>query len=230
MKMLILSYYMSKNCMLFCLLVILFGLISTYIIIQWFQSSREGFESKRNIVLMGDSVLNNSNYVPADKSVFAILKSKTNNVTNFATDGAVINTCLTQLEQIPTSFNNDSTYLFISAGGNDILNSPIQLDQAEIAKLFDKYIDCIKAIKHKLPSANLNILNLYLPANPKYKSYKTVVDMWNQLILSNATTIGLSYNVIDTNKLLVGPKYFVYGIEPSASASKTLAEVIYNNS
>ena len=40
---------------------------------------------------MGDSVLNNSNYVPEGKSVYDNLKTKLNNVLNVAKDGATIN-------------------------------------------------------------------------------------------------------------------------------------------
>ena len=45
---------------------------------------KEGLENVKNsIVLIGDSVLNNSAYVPAGKSVVEFLKQKTNNVFNF---------------------------------------------------------------------------------------------------------------------------------------------------
>jgi hypothetical protein len=58
-------------------------------------------------------------------------------------------------------------------------------------------------------------MNLYLPANPRYQSYKTSVEKWNQLIQENSNKIGEMYNVIDLNKILISPADFVYDIEPS---------------
>ena len=55
-------------------------IITSIIIIvscAYFKSFKEGLTNSNNIILIGDSILNNSNYVPSGKSVVDILKTKT---------------------------------------------------------------------------------------------------------------------------------------------------------
>ena len=86
----------------------------------YFKSIKEGLTNNNTIILMGDSILNNANYVPEGTSVYAFLKQKVSNVINVAKDGATINDLYTQLDKIPIELNNSQTYIFISAGGNNI--------------------------------------------------------------------------------------------------------------
>jgi hypothetical protein len=204
-------------------------IISVIIIVgcAYFKSFKEGLTNNDKIVLIGDSILNNSNYVPSGKSVVDILKTKTQNVFNFAKDGATISDCYGQLDKIPTELNTTETYVFISAGGNDILNKRGQLTSAEIKKLFNDYMDFLKALRVKLGSAKINILNLYMPANPRYQSYKTSIDQWNQLIKEYSSKIGEMYTVVSLDTLLTSPNDFVYDIEPSETASEKIANVIF---
>jgi hypothetical protein len=204
-------------------------IISIIIIVgcAYFKSFKEGLTNNDTIVLIGDSVLNNSNYVPSGKSVVDVLKSKTQNVFDFAKDGATISDCYGQLDKISTDLNKSETYIFISAGGNDILNKRGQLTSAEIRKLFNDYMDFIKALKVKFTTAKINILNLYIPANPRYQSYKSSIDQWNQLIKEYSSKIGEMYNVINLDTLLTTTGDFVYDIEPSELASQKIANVIY---
>jgi len=176
---------------------------------------------------MGDSVLNNSNYVSSGKSVENMLKTKTSNILNVSKDGATINDLYSQLDKIPIGLDNAETYIFISAGGNDILNKRSSLTSAEITKLFNTYRDFFKAFRTKLGSAKLNIINLYLPANPRYQSYKTQIDFWNELINKYSNGVGEMYNVIDLNSVLKSPNDFVYDIEPSELGSEKIANLIY---
>ena len=82
----------------------------------FYKSLKEGLTNNNNIILMGDSVLNNSNYVPEGKSVYDNLKTKLNNVLNLAKDGATINDLYLQLDKIPIELNSPETFIFISAG------------------------------------------------------------------------------------------------------------------
>lgn len=209
------------------LLIYVGFLILIIVSCAYFKSKREGLTNINNIVLIGDSILNNSNYVNSDKSVFAILKTKTNNVFNFAKDGATINDCYNQLNNIPIELNKPETYIFISAGGNNILKNNIKLDESTIKTLFNDYIDFIKAVRSKFSNAKLNILNLYLPSNPRYQSYKPSIDQWNNLINQYSSKVGEMYNVITLDTLLTNAKDFVYDIEPSITGSQKIANVIY---
>ena len=204
-------------------------IISIIIIIgcAYFKSLKEGLTNINNIILIGDSILNNSNYVPSGKSVVDILKTKTQKVFNFAKDGATISDCYGQLDKISIELNKPETFVFISAGGNDILNKRGQLTSAEVRKIFNDYMDFIKALRVKLSNSKINILNLYMPSNPRYLSYKTSIDLWNQLLKEYSSKIGEMYNVINIDTLLTNPEDFVYDIEPSEIASQKIAEVIY---
>ena len=204
-------------------------IISIIIIVgcAYFKSVKEGLTNNNNIVLIGDSILNNSNYVPSGKSVVDILKTKTQKVFNFAKDGATISDCYGQLDKISIELNKPETFVFISAGGNDILNKRGQLTSAEVRKIFNDYMDFIKALRVKLSNSKINILNLYMPSNPRYLSYKTSIDLWNQLLKEYSSKIGEMYNVVNMDTLLTNPEDFVYDIEPSEIASQKIAEVIY---
>jgi lysophospholipase L1-like esterase len=193
----------------------------------YFKSLKEGLTNNDTVILMGDSVLNNANYVPAGKSVYDSLKSKLSKVINLAKDGATISDLYGQLDKIPVDLNNTNTYIFISAGGNDILNKRTELSSTEIRRLFDSYMEFLKALRTKLGSVKINILNLYLPSNPRYQTYKTSIEQWNQLIQSSSNKVGEMYNVVDLHALLKIPDDFVYDIEPSESASDKIAYLIY---
>jgi lysophospholipase L1-like esterase len=191
------------------------------------KTTREGLTPNNNIILIGDSVLNNSAYVPSGKSVFDNLKEKTSNVFNFAKDGATIQDCYAQLDNISSNFNNTNTYVFISIGGNDILNKRGQLSSEEINSLFQQFLSFIDALNVKLGSVNLNICNLYLPSDPRFQNYKSSIDQWNILIKENSNRIGAMYNILDLYSLLNTPNDFIYSIEPSPDGSVKIANLIY---
>ena len=204
-------------------------LISIIIIIgcALYKSLKEGLTNINNVILLGDSVLNNSNYVPSGKSVSDILNSKLSNVLNLAKDGATINDLYRQLDDIPIELDKAETFVFISAGGNDILNKRMELNPVDIKNLFDSYMNFLRALRVKLVSAKINVLNLYLPANPRYASYKSSITQWNNLINQYSSKIGEMYNVIDIYSLLTTPNDFVYDIEPSETGSEKIAKIIY---
>lgn len=207
---------------------ILIVIISLIIIFScaYFKSLKEGLTNNNNVILMGDSVLNNANYVPAGKSVYDVLKTKLTNVTNVSKDGATISDLYGQLDKVSIDLNKTKTHIFISAGGNDILNKRTELSTNDIIKMFKTYMDFLKALRAKLGSAKINIMNLYLPTNPRYQSYKASVDQWNKLINESSNKIGEMYNVVDLNSLLKTPEDFVYDIEPSEGASEKIANII----
>jgi hypothetical protein len=205
-------------------IIIIFISIVIIFSCAYFKSLKEGLTNNNNIILIGDSVLNNSNYVSEGKSVYDNLKTKLNNVLNVAKDGATINDLYLQLDEIPIELNNTETYIFISAGGNNILNKQTNTD---ITQLFNSYMDFLNALRVKLSNVQINIMNLYLPANPRFQSYKKSIDQWNNLINKNSSNVGKMYNVIDINSLLTTSSDFVYDIEPSETGSEKIANIIY---
>lgn len=193
----------------------------------YFKSLKEGLTNNNTVILMGDSILNNSNYVPSGQSVYDSLKSKLNKVINLAKDGATISDLYKQLDKIPIDLNNTNTYIYISVGGNDILNKRTELNSTEIKRLFDLYMEFLNTLRIKLGSANINLLNLYLPVNPRYQVYKTSIEQWNQLLQAYSNKVGKMYNIVDLYGLLTTPQDFVYDIEPSEYASDKIAYLIY---
>jgi hypothetical protein len=205
-------------------IIIIFISIVIIFSCAYFKSLKEGLTNNNNIILIGDSVLNNSNYVSEGKSVYDNLKTKLNNILNVAKDGAIINDLYLQLDEIPIELNNTDTFIFVSAGGNNILNKHTNTD---ITQLFNNYMDFLNALRVKLSNVQINILNLYLPANPRFQSYKKSIDQWNNLINKNSSKVGNMYNVVDINSLLTTSSDFVYDIEPSESGSEKIANIIY---
>jgi len=207
---------------------VLIIIISLVIIFScaYYKSLKEGLTNNDTVVLMGDSVLNNANYVPDGKSVYDNLNTKFSKIINVAKDGATIRDLYSQLDKIPVNLNNSDTYIFISDGGNDILNTQKELNNKDIIKLFNSYMEFLKILRIKLGNAKLNIMNLYLPTNPRYQSYKSSIDQWNKLINKYSNKIGEMYNVVDIHSLLTNPEDFVYSIEPSESASNKIANLI----
>ena len=186
----------------------------------------------RNIVLIGDSMLNNSVYVLSGQSIPDLISKDLEKTTgkvlyNFAKDGATINDCYLQLDKISTDLNNTNTYIFISVGGNNILNSRVKMVAKVTTNLFNQYIELIKSIKTRVPNAHIFVLNLYYPLNTHYKSYYDTIDQWNKLLEDNTF---LGYRLIQTNKLLVKEDDFTYDIEPSfKGGQKIVREIIDKN-
>ena len=187
-----------------------------------------GTNSKsKNIVLIGDSILNNSAYVSADQSV-PDLVSKTmheNTIYNFAKDGSTINDCYAQLDKISLQLDNSKTSIFLSCGGNNILNSRHKIDDKVISDLFTKYSELISSIKTRVPNASLYVLNLYYPTDGHYSSYRKSIEQWNKLLQNDASSV----KVIDLSSLLVLEEDFVYGIEPSFKGGQKIVEAISNS-
>lgn len=188
--------------------------------------------SGKNILLIGDSMLNNSAYVSGGQSIPDLISKDLETkpgttVYNFAKDGSTINDCYTQLDKISTELNNSSTIIFVSCGGNDILNSR-GATKINVANLFAQYSELIKSIRSRVANARLNVLNLYFPVNTHYTSYYDTITQWNKLIEDNASILG--YKVITTNNLLVAEDDFAYDIEPSYKGGKKIARAILDAS
>jgi hypothetical protein len=213
--------------LLFYLLIGYFSLSLLFIFIfNLTLNLKESMTNNDTIVLIGDSILNNNMYVPIGKSVADNIKLiHGNNVIIGAKDGATIDTCYYQLNNI---INSENYYLFISIGGNDILNNSyekLNIDGSdEFEKIKKKYIDFINFIKKKYSKTKIYLLNLYFPTDEKYDKYKNIIIQWNKMISSIS-----SENVLRLDNLLTSPSDFTHGIEPSAIGSEKIAKLIANS-
>jgi hypothetical protein len=198
---------------------------------ETFTNNNNGQKSQ-TVVLIGDSMLNNSAFVEQDQSVADLLSNQLagkGTVYNFAKDGATIADCYPQLDKISSNFNNSNTTIFVSCGGNNILNSRQSVDTDFINNLFDEYSELLKSINVVASNAKaqIHVLNLYTPTSSNYTSYHSAIKQWNQLLDDNASSLG--YSVIKTSSLLVTDEDFTYGVEPSHKGGQKLVSKLLDS-
>jgi len=177
-------------------------------------------------------MLNNSAFVEQGQSVADLLSNQLAGkatVYNFAKDGSTIADCYAQLDKISSNLNNLNTTIFVSCGGNNILNSRGPADSNYIKNLFEQYSELLKSVKVVASSAkaHIHVLNLYTPTSGHYTSYHSAIDQWNQLLDDNASSLG--YTVIKTSSLLTVDEDFTYGIEPSYKGGQKLVSKLLDS-
>ena len=182
-------------------------------------------EENTTIILIGDSILNNTNYILNEgESVPDLIKAGHSDTYVFAKDEAVISDCNSQIEEIPQDNNTDKTYIFVSAGGNNILNSRNNMSKSIIDSLFQQYSTLIYSLMSKFPNTNIYILSLYYPLDSQFNNLYPFITQWTSMLFEFAETNKLK--VIYTNKLLTEPEDFTNSVEPSEAGGKKIADAI----
>ena len=169
------SYFKKWLIIIIIIIIIILGFKSFPILFESFTNTNvsDNKNQSKNIVLIGDSILNNSVYVFEKQSVpelitIGLIKDNSNRKCfNFAKDGSIISDCYNQLFKLNTGTNSETNIktIFVSVGGNNILNSfqSIHSDSTIfINNLFAEYLKLIDAIKTACPSVDIVALNLYL--------------------------------------------------------------------
>ena len=194
--------------------------------------------SDKNIILLGDSILKNDIYINKqnnEKSIEYFIKERNNKVYNYAVDGANILDVHNQINKIPWDLDNENSYVFLSIGGNDIIDNFVHSNNSYkvLYKLFNKYTYLVDTLKAKMDKSNIILLNIYFPDDEKIKQYNGVIKEWNQLVsnYANKKNSGIYY-LLETNKILNVKNDFTkekdmgYNIEPSSNGGEKLAEEI----
>ncbi len=181
--------------------------------------------NNKQIILLGDSILNNSNYVDTKDTVFSQLQKLFNSTNTNIIIKAEDNAKLVNLDSQYSSlleYNNSDTYIVISIGGNDILGltNKIVTNNSQFSELINEYKEEITLLHNKLPKANILLVSLYYPIDTRFSIYKNFITKWNQ------NMVGLGYQVIHLDTLLVDKSDIVSSIEPSPSGSKKIAQAI----
>jgi len=219
----------------------IFILICFIIAVSYFNTTRnnqnhykEAFNSdKQMFVLLGDSILKNDAYVSDGKSVGELVKERTNGKSLcLAADNSKIVDVYEQVGHISGDLNNNTTTIFLSAGGNDILTHYVdkENDSAEtsiLKTMFASYKKLIENIRSRLPKTNIVLLDIYYPENMKYKQYHSIIKEWNNMLYAYAEKN--NYSVLKVSNILTKSEDFSFGIEPSSIGSKKLVEVILTN-
>lgn len=205
-------------------LILAIGILLVY----YFTTVRKlGFtnsNSNKTIILLGDSILNNSNYVENDETVSALIKktclsdskSDSKSVILKAQDNAKIYDVYSQVDSLIDSYNIETTYVFLSVGGNNMLDSKfVSLDN-----LKEQYIKLVTYIHSKLPKSEIYLLGLYYPFDTRFHRYNSNIESWNNFIKETG------YKNIMLDGLLTNKSDIIFSIEPSATGSKKIANEI----
>ena len=176
------------------------------------KSIRETFSSNNNrtIVLLGDSILKNNSYTSDGKGIDDLLLERNKQTYSYAVDNSNIVDVYNQINEIPIDLNSPSTTIFLSAGGNDILNHYEEID--------------------KMNQCNLVLLDIYYPDNTKYTQYHPIIREWNKLIYDYTDQPSNNINtVLRVSRMLTQNDDFTLSIEPSSSGGLKIANSILNS-
>lgn len=218
----------------FCLLCVyvLFVWVSRYFYRKQVESKMplvESFTEKTSIVLLGDSIVKNDEYVSSGKSVEDILFERTNQVYSFAKNNTTILTVYSQIQRIPKRLNSANTTIFISLGGNDILSHYVDQNQdihshRALSPMFSAYKHAIQRLQQTMPHAQLVLLDIYYPTNMQYKQFHTIIQQWNHMVYQFGAQH--NYQILRISQHLTDPSDFTFNIEPSSSGGEKIAKLI----
>ena len=207
--------------------------VSTFTHYYKYYVLREPFDNNKTdktYILLGDSIIKNNSYVKNGKAIDDILNEKTNGNTHcYAKDDSTIVDVYSQLDSIPSDLNTGSTIIFLSVGGNDILNNYADKevsvkDTTVLDPIFNAYKNLIKSIQTKMNDSKLVLLDIYYPTNIKLAQYKPILEEWNKLIADFASINNLE--VINISNILIESTDFTLNIEPSESGGEKIANNI----
>ncbi len=206
--------------------------IFIFFMAYWNTNNKEGFNNNKIYVLIGDSILKNNAYVADGKNIESLIKERNNITYSFAEDHSTISDIFIQVNQIPIELNNINTYIFISAGGNNILSHYVDnnkdiTDVSILKPMFGSYKQLIKSIQSKLPLAKIILLDIYYPNNLQYKQFHSIIEQWNNMIYNFADNHQNNiYSVIKISNYLTQNEDFSFGIEPSSIGGQKIADLI----
>jgi len=207
-------------------------ILSIFIIGISYKKTIEGFNSDKMYVLMGDSILKNNAYVADGKSVETLIGDRNKQIITLAEDHSKISDMFMQVNKLPIELNNSNTYIFLSAGGNNILAHYVDQNQdatdtSILNPMFSAYKNLIKSIQTRLPNAKIVLLDIYYPDNLQYKQFHSIIKEWNEMLYEFANNKKNNiYKVIRISNYLTKKEDFSFGIEPSSSGGKKIAELI----
>lgn len=204
----------------------LFCILIYYVLSRQHVNFIESFYTSKTIILLGDSILKNNDYVTDEFSVESILRNKAGcQVYCFAKNNETITDVYEQLNNVSIDLNNNSTHIFLSVGGNDILNNYEEYDT-----LFSQYTDLVDSIKSKMNKSNISLVDIYYPTSNKYRSYLHVIEEWNNKLytfVNNNSDANIS--LLRISDSVIEPDDFVYDIEPSKTGGEKIVNAILNN-
>jgi len=190
----------------------------------------EYFENPNyNVFLIGDSILQNKLYATPSIEDYLLEKIDEKNMFFFAEDNTTISQCKSQVNHINESYNNNNSYIFVSIGGNDILNKIVYVDNPGpdiLDNIISDYTDLIQFLLLKMDKMNIILLNIYYPTNSYFHKYYNYINKWNQFIKDFSEKNNCK--LLDLTKFMNNSNDFSFGIEPSATGGKKISNHIIN--
>jgi lysophospholipase L1-like esterase len=188
------------------------------------------------MLLVGDSILDNGPYVGEDSSVLSCVKKRfpDDEVNSIAVDGfTTIDVRKYLRKELPTGYD----YVFLSVGGNDLIeNQEILLVDNPTAKkkqFWAKLLPRHFRIYNMLNDYNglVFVFNIYTPFLDESEfsedyiwAVEASTEKFNRLLRFRYT----DERIMDLHSALSKECDFVNTIEPSATASLKIADLIYN--
>jgi len=203
--------------------------------------------SSPNIFLLGDSVLNNKQYVPNDKSVGAFLKKNYPETKLLAKDDAKIKEVYDQLKDMN---KKDNQFIFLSVGGNDIMKlidrhgAPAKNENImeklrdKVDGIFSEYVKLVDTIQEKIQGAKIGLFNIYYPIDYSFdfntdpKIIENLITYWNDKLSKKFISFNEDKRMLNNplliriDELLTEPGDFIKQIEPSVSGGRKLATLM----
>jgi len=229
-----------KTFFIYVILLIIFIIGMSYYNTYMYSKYNESFESRQNnmnynIILLGDSILKNNSYVQHGKAIDDLLKERNiGEIHSLAINNSLIYDVYSQISSISSELNNNKTYIFLSAGGNDILKNFVENEPAEEKEhilniIFKAYKNLVKSIQIKMNNANLILIDIYYPSNIKYSQHHPIIEKWNKMLedFKNNKENNI-YDVLNSSKILMFADDFTFDIEPSSLGGKKLVDEMVN--
>lgn len=200
-----------------------------FIIVIFFQKILivEYFENNKNVFLIGDSILQNNLYATPCIEDYLSEKISEKYLFFFAEDNTTISSCKSQIKLIDDEYNNKNSFMFISVGGNDILNKIVYVDNPTttiLDNIMSNYSSLIESFLLKMNKSNVILFNIYYPTNSYFYKYYNYIDKWNQFIKEFSEKNNCL--LFDLTEFMNSPDDFSFRIEPSAIGGEKISNHI----
>ena len=192
-------------------------------------SSNKNINGNGTIVLLGDSILKNNSYVSEGKGVDNILEERKAIVVSLAENNSKIVDVYGQINKIPIDINNNSSFIFLSSGGNDILSFYVDqhgdtTDTGFLNTMLAAYKKMIKSIQTRMNNCQIVLVDIYYPTSNQFSQYRPIIEEWNTLIANYARENSLG--LLQISQSITSTEDFTLGIEPSEKGGAKIAQLI----
>lgn len=192
-------------------------------------------EASGHIVLLGDSIFDNSSYVPGEMPVIEQLRAELPEwqATMLAVDGDIVKNVKDQLRRLP----NSATHLVISCGGNDALGqiqyllssvSSMEAALSRMASMRETFESDYQTMLESVMKVGLPtvVCTIYESIPDLDRTLHVALSIFNDVIIREAVRLGLP--VIDLRLVCGEAEDYseVSPIEPSAKGGQKIAKAI----